>query len=277
MDPPDPSRPGPLLLSRRSVLGLGAAVAATAVAGGCSAPGVSGPWTGPRERPTCVPRASLESSRSLAGLPLVYEVTGQRAGFAFDGAFLSRLQAWAGGLDSVLPARPVEVSTYGSWTDGEGACDSWHHAGRAFDVARVRLADGSAVSCRYDQWRSLPGAALDGARRRYWALAASLHQRFAPVLTYLYDDAHANHIHVDNGRSGNADSTFSSRSRVQVQAVQALCTYLWGVPVDLTGRWDGATRTAAGRVLDRLGLPGTLDAPGAWAGFLTASAARGRD
>jgi hypothetical protein len=269
----------PSALSRRRLLGLGGALAVSAVAGGCSATGEDpgGLDLGGRERASCVPRGSLDSHRTLAGLPLVYEVNRRRTAFRFDGAFFAQLESWAGGLADVLPSRPRELSTYGSWTDGGSACDSWHNAGRAFDVARLTLADGSMVSCRYDQWRSLGGPRLDEARRRYWALAAGLHRRFAYVLTYLYNAQHANHVHVDNGRSGGGDSTFSSRSAVQVQAVQALCTYLWAEPVELTGTWDAATRTAAGRVLDRLGLEDTLDAAASWSGFLGASVDRGRD
>jgi hypothetical protein len=269
----------PAALTRRRVLALGGALGVSAVTGGCSGSGSGpgGPGLGERESAACVPASALDSHRSLAGLPLVYEVNRRRTAFRFETVFFARLESWAGDLADVLPAPPEELSTYGSWTDGGSACDSWHHAGRAFDIARLTLADGSAVSCRYDQWRSLDGARLDAARRRYWALAAGLHQRFAYVLTYLYNAEHANHIHVDNGRSGDADSTFSPRSAVQVRAVQALCRYLWGEPVELTGRWDAATRTAAGRVLDRLGLADTLDAAASWSGLLGASAERGRD
>ena len=268
----------PSALSRRRLLGLGG-LAVVGVAGGCSG-GTSAldlPAGGRPAGATCVPRSSLAARRTLAGLPLRYEVSGKRTSFRFDAAFHARLEAWAQDLPAVLPAAPTEIATYGSWTDGGSACDSWHHAGRAFDLARVRLDDDSEVSCRHDQWRSREGARLDEARRRYWALAAGLHQRFAYVLTYLYDAQHANHLHVDNGRSGDADSTFSPRSRVQVQAVQALCTYLWSEPVELGGRWDTATRRAAGAVLDRLGLADDLTDPGSWSGFLAASAARGRD
>jgi len=265
-------------LTRRRLLGLGSAVAVSAVAGcSSSGPGLGGLAPVRWERATCVPRTSLGYRRTLAGLPLVYEVNGRRSAFRFDDAFFSRLESWAGGLVDVLPAPPGELWTYGSWTDGGSACDSWHHAGRAFDVARLRLANGSVVSCRYDQWRSLSGARLDAARRRYWALAAGLHQRFAYVLTYLYNGQHANHIHLDNGRSGNADSTFSSRSTVQVQAIQAICSYLWDSPVELTGQWNSETQRVTGRVLERLGLDDAMDRPGSWAGFLAASAARGRD
>ena len=262
----------PSSLSRRRLLGLGGALAVTAAAG-CS--GGFDPVE--RESATCVPRDALDSHRSLSGLPLIYEVNGRRSAFRFDTAFFAQLESWADGLVEVLPSRPTELWTYGSWTNGQSACDSWHNSGRAFDVARLRLADGSVVSCRYDQWRDLDAARLDAARRRYWSLAAGLHQRFAYVLTYLYNAQHANHIHVDNGRSGNAESTFSARSEVQVQAVQALCSYLWDTPVELTGEWDSATRTAAGQVLDRLGLDDAMDAAGSWTGFLTASAARGPD
>ncbi len=152
-------------------------------------------------------------------------------------------------------AQPVaRLDTYGSWIDGRGQCDSWHHSGRAFDLAGIRLADGGVVSCRYDQWRDAPAAEVEATRRAYWAVAAGLHLRFAYVLTYLYNARHANHIHLDNGRSGPDLSTFRTRSRVQVQAVQAMLTYLWAEPVELTGRWDGPTQDAARRVGDQLEL-----------------------
>ena len=140
------------------------------------------------------------------------------------------------------------------------------------------LTDGRVVSCRYDQWRTAPPADLEATRRAYWAVAAGLHLRFAYVLTYLYDAQHANHIHLDNGRSGSDLSTFLPRSRVQVQAVQAMLSYLWADPVEITGRWDSPTRAASRRVLDQLGLEEDLtDAAESWHGFLRATATRGAD
>ena len=263
-------------LSRRRLLGLGAGLATTGLAGCGAVPELGRLTPQRRESATCVPRSTLDSHRSLAGLPLVYEPSQRRSSFRFDAGFFGRLEHWADGLADMLPAAPRELSTYGSWTDGGTACDSWHHAGRAFDLAGVRLVDGTEVSCRYDRWRALEGARLDEARRRYWALAASLHARFAYVLTYLYDTSHANHVHVDNGRSGTSDPAFSPRSQVQVQLVQAACRYLWSRPVELTGRWDAPTRRATAQVLDGLGLDDSLTADGSWPGFLTASVARGR-
>ena len=264
-------------LTRRRLLGLGAGLVAAGAAGCGAVPDLGGGVPERWESATCVPRSSLDSHARLAGLPLVYEPDQRRSAFRFAPAFFTRLEDWAGGLADQLPAAPEELTTYGSWTDGGGSCDSWHHAGRAFDLARVRLADGSEVSCRHDRWRSLTGARLDEARRRYWGLAAGLHARFSYVLTYLYDAQHANHVHVDNGRSGDGDPTFSPRSGVQVDAVQAVCRHLWGQPVELTGRWDAATRRAAATVLDGLGLDDDLQAPGSWTGLMSAAAVRGRD
>lgn len=108
------------------------------------------------------------------------------------------------------------------------------------------------------------------------ASLASHRELAALPLRYRYNDRHANHLHVDDGRSGSRDSTFSPRSRVQVQAVQAVCTYLWDQPVELSGRWDAATRRAVGAVLEGLGLDDDLGATSAWPGLLAASAGRAR-
>jgi hypothetical protein len=274
-----PSPHDPRRLGRRELLGLVGAGATGALLAGCSTGGVGGSRGAdqPRQRAYCVARSTLERTDRLAGLPLVYEVSQRRSSFSFEPGFLGQLEGW---LDSYSEAsglaRPDQVWSYGGWTDGGTSCDSWHNAGRAFDLARLRLAGGDFVSCRYDRWGSETGATLEQARRQYWALAASLHLHFAYVLTYLYNAQHHNHIHLDNGRSGDQLSSFSTRSRVQVQAVQAICTYLWDEPVELTGRWDTATRRASRRVLEQTGVDDDLDSSrDAWSAFLTSSTGRG--
>lgn len=269
----------PAVLSRRRLLGLGAGVGLGALAGCSTGGGFPGPGdegeggSQTRERATCLPRNSLASHRTLAGAPLVYEVNQQRSSFWFDDGFFGQLEGWADTFGDTLGGSVDRWATYGSWTDGGSACDSWHNSGRAFDLAGLRLEDGTEISCRYDRWRSDGAAALALARRRYWTVAAGLHLRFAYVLTYLYNNAHANHIHVDNGRSGADLSQLSTRSEVQVQAIQAITTYRWQQPVELTGQWDSATRRASRAVLEGLGIAGDLtDTPDTWHAFLTASA-----
>ena len=46
------------------------------------------------------------------------------------------------------------------------------------------------------------------------------------MLTHLFDAAHANHIHVDLGRSGPERPRLIRRSRAQVQAVRAMCRHV---------------------------------------------------
>ena len=272
---PVPEDPAARPVSRRVLLGGALAAGLTGLTGltGCSPDGSE---AGQGDA-YCVTRDTLERRSSLGDLPLVYEPNDRRQSFWFDAGFAGQLDRWVSELAADLGRPAVRLDTYGSWIDGRGRCDSWHHSGRAFDLARVRLADGRTISCRYDQWRDAPAAELEATRRAYWALAAGLHLRFAYVLTYLYNARHSNHIHLDNGRSGPELSTFRTRSRVQVQAVQAMLTYLWAEPVELTGRWDGPTRDAARRVGDQLELARDLaDDPESWRGFLRASSSRGR-
>jgi Extensin-like protein C-terminus len=266
--PVPPARP----VGRRALLRGAVAVGMAGLTGliACSPSDVG------QEDAYCVPRDTLERRQDLGGLPLVYEPNSRPQAFWFDAGFARQLDAWVGELATDLGQPAVRLDTYGSWIDGRGQCDSWHHSGRAFDLARVRLADGRVVSCRYDLLRDGSAAELDAGLRAYWALAAGLHLRFAYVLTYLYDDQHANHIHLDNGRSGPGLSAFRARSRVQVQAVQAMLTHLWAEPVEVTGRLDGPTRDATRRVLDKLELPADFDEPSSWHGFLRASASRSR-
>ena len=267
-------------ISRRRLLGLGATAWLTSLAGlsGCSVTGLEfpdQPVDRGRNSPACVSRATLPRFGKLGSLPLVYEVNRRRSEFAIEQGFAGQLATWLGDLADLTGWDLRQLWTYGTWTDGADSCSSWHNAGRAFDLARLQLDDGQQVSCRYDQWRTGPDRTMAAARRRYWALAASAHKHFAYVLTYLYNDRHHNHIHLDNGRSGSAMSSFSTRSPAQVQAVQGLLTHLWDSPVEITGRYDASTRAAIARVLDGLEVSGELTDQPTWVALLDASTRRG--
>ena len=267
-------------ISRRQLLGLGATIGLSSLAGlsGCTVTDLGlpdRPVDRARNGPTCVARASLPRFGRLASLPLVYEVNRRRSEFAIEQGFAEQLAAWLADLTELTGWDLRQLWTYGTWTDGTDRCSSWHNAGRAFDLARLRLGDGQQVSCRYDQWRTGPDRTMATAQRRYWALAASAHKHFAYVLTYLYDDRHHNHIHLDNGRSGSAMSSFSTRSPAQVQAVQGMLTHLWDSPVEITGRYDAATRGTVATVLDGLEVSGELTDQPTWMALLDASTRRG--
>ncbi|MGD7707904.1 extensin family protein [Microlunatus sp. Y2014] len=256
-------------IDRRSLLALGG-VATVTLAAGC---GVSPPQR--EEQLQCAPKSAMTEVSAIGGRALVYEISETPSSFPIEPGFLALFETWQQyWLDhSGLPGHD-QIWTYGAWVDN-GGCNSWHGAGRAFDIGRLRLDGVPIVSCREDLWSVMDDQAQrDVLRRRYWALAASLHLHFAYVLTYLFDDAHRNHIHVDNGVSGTELSRFSTRSRVQCQALQAICTYLWNVPVELTGEWDTATKAATTEVLSRLGVAGDAARGDNWAAFLAASVGR---
>jgi hypothetical protein len=248
------------------VLGLGGMAAAVA---GCSR-------KPPGPQPYCTSRSSLVQHGSLLDARLVYDIDQPPTNFWFDEGFYTQLGRW---YDDYLNlsgiSRPDQVWTYGSWLDGQPACNSWHDAGRAFDLSRLVAGAAVQASCRYDIWSTYTGSRLQYFLRHYWTLAASLHLHFEYVLTYLYNADHHNHIHVDNGRSGDQLSSFDKDSTSQVQAVQAMLTHLWGKPVKITGEWDGQTRDATGEVLAGTGVGGTIDAgDDHWRSFLRRTAAQ---
>lgn len=256
-------------LSRRSLFAIGLAGTAAAVTG-CSGN------QQPAPEPYCVSRAKLTQHGSLGNARLIYDINRQPTNFWFNAGFYGQLGNWlADYLKLSGTDRPDQIWTYGSWLDGQPDCDSWHDAGRAFDLSRLVTGGAVQVSCRYDIWSTYSGARLQYFRNRYWALAASLHLHFEYVLTYLYNQTHHNHIHIDNGRSGDQLSSFDEDSVSQVQAVQAMLTHLWGKQVPITGSWDDQTQDATGEVLDGTDVGGTVDdGDEHWHTFLRRTAAR---
>jgi hypothetical protein len=259
-------------VTRRALLGLGAGGLAATVAG------CSGSDRGPEPEPYCTSQLKLARHSSLRNAKFVYDPDRQPTSFSFDRGFYGQLGTW---LEDYLElsgtSRPDQVWTYGSWLDGHPQCDSWHDAGRAFDLSRLVTAGAVQVSCRYDIWSTYTGSRLSLFRTRYWALAASLHLHFEYVLTHLYNADHHNHIHIDNGRSGSGLSSFDTDSVSQVQAVQAILTHLWDKPVPITGQWNRQTRNATGDVLDDTEVGGTIDdGDDHWRTFLRQSAQRSK-
>ena len=265
-------------LDRRSLLrvGIGGMVGVSGLIGIAGCTNAPLPGTG-GSAPFCASRAEVEPHRRLNGARFIYDISGEAQPFRFEPTFFGQLGGWLTDyLELSQLPEPDTISTFGSWLDGEPDCDSWHDAGRAFDLSRL-ITDGRVqVSCRYDVWKHYRGARLRRFRTSYWGLAASLHLHFASVLTYLYNTDHHNHIHIDNGRSGDGRSTFSRRSEAQVQAVQGMLTHVWDRPVEVTGRWNGATSDACRAVLESTDSTGTLtDGAEQWHAFLRATTSRG--
>lgn len=257
--------------TRRGLLLLGGAAVVGGVYWNHTHPGWFGDLAERQPRPLdnaggCRTPEDLERFDRLADAKLGYEPGKKATSMKSDPAFLERLNVWAKDWENIAGLGAMtRVWSYGAWTD---KCDSLHQLGRAFDIAEVEHANGS-ISCRFDSWG--PGNADE--LRAYWRLAASLHAHFAYTLTYLYNQEHNNHIHVDNTVSGSGPTQFNQASRVQVQLVQAACKYVHGRSVEITGSWDSQTRSELRAVQKSLGITRPLADPQGWQDFLRATAA----
>jgi hypothetical protein len=220
--------------------------------------------------------STVRAQGEIGSQPTYYEVTAARASFSFNATFYGRLEAWLSFFFANTPAswaRPAQVWSYGAYVNRNDGCVSYHNFGRAFDLSRIYATNpanrtmNKVFNARYDQWRSLTGAALTTTRRQYWATAASLHYHFKHVLTYLYNTAHHNHVHADNAVSGSGGSTFSTGASAQVQHVQACANYIWGQRIAIDGRWGPQTSGAVGTILRRIGATGSLTNQATWQVF----------
>ena len=242
------------VLTRRAIL----AGALTAPLAGCGL-GSGGELIG-----GCRTPESLSSFETLGGAPMSYALTATKQAFRADPRFFSLLDDWAfEWVDSSGFGALTEVVTYGAYVD---KCDSWHAAGRAFDFAELRHETGS-VSCRYDLWG-------DDQRqlRPYWRLAASLGSRFTYTLTYLYNEQHHNHIHIDNAVSGAGPASYDSRSKAQTQLLQGVLRHVFGKDCATDGRLDTETKRAAREVQEQLRIEARLASPEGWTALLGAAA-----
>ncbi|MEP7331204.1 MAG: hypothetical protein ABI692_03840 [Terracoccus sp.] len=268
----------PARVGRRGVLALGA-LGALGLAGGGYALTAAGrpryPVTMTREtrsRPVVTGRGELTPRASIGPARHRYEVNGLATPYYATGEMAKRLEAWLTLHRQHTGQAPDRVFTFGAWTRGDGT--SWHHSGEAIDIAALRRGGTDVASARYDRWRDDPASEVRRRLRTYWQLAAGLHLQFADVLTYLYDDRHTNHIHVDTGRFGPTGAPrLIERSRVQTQALQAMCVHVWGRRgVQVTGELDSPTRDATTAILRDHGGQGEItDGVEAWQAFLVAT------
>ncbi len=283
---PAPSPDRPRGLTRRRLLTIGA-LGAVAVGGAYAVsrgpglpslqqiPGLGEP-TPPELRidPEPVNFTDLQARRRIGAAAYVYEVTARAATYYVTEPFGARLDRWLALHQRHVGQVPDEIRSYGAWV--RGSATSWHSSGEAIDIARLRADGRDLTSLRYDQWRDAPARELDRRLALYWRTAAGLHHEFADVLTYLFDAAHSNHIHVDLGRFGPEQPRLIRRSNAQVQAVQAMCRHVWGrAEVEITGDYDDVTREATTRILEQSGGTGELtDSREAWQAFMVATMER---
>ena len=117
---------------------------------------------------------------------------------------------------------------------------SYHSYGRAYDLTMLQWTPGPYYFDGNTTWRAertLP------SKRLYLGIWAVARRNFMTVLTYTYNTAHHDHIHVDDSvplgpiytPAGPHQDTF---------LVQLACNYLNGASLLVDGRWGPATQAA---------------------------------
>lgn len=269
-------------ISRRKVLGFGAAAVAGGIGaltgstiplGAAAAPAPETLDADPE--PYCVNPSTLTTHSAVGGARCMNEGGGAGT-ILINQTFHHRLEDWRLFWQANCPYPwSTELWNLGAYSARDGRCESWHESGRAIDITALRD-DVTTMHfwARYDRWKDLSNA--DAFRRKYWSAAASFHYHFRHVLTYLYDAAHHNHMHVDNGVSGGGYSYFKTTAEAQVQGVKGICGNVWGYPCGTDRVWNSAVDAASVRVLARIGKGGHLTTSQShWQAFLLASVRHG--
>lgn len=235
-----------------------------------------------------LPASAAEAHGTLETYPGIWrqrtvnEATRDLESFRYNPSFHSKLDDWLELWYNNTPGYTKPLRVWTSLVHSDSVSDEAHNQGRAFDLTGIYVGVDSDSPHRafrgdYNNWKNLSGSALAGARKTYWATAASLHYHFSSVRTYLYSSGQTKSIHIDNMKSGTGTPSFEA-NRAQVQHVQACCRYIWGKDTAINGVWGPLTKRHAHEVLERIGKGGY---PGSskshWQEFNRASMRKGYD
>lgn len=209
-----------------------------------------------------------------------------------DREFLETLTRCLDELWRVAPGgRAAAVVSAGCYVDKPGA----HGTGRAIDIdaiwwnvppKRPPIDPDVSTETPLAELEGAPGTppdpvlpkgpppivTLDYPRdsRRYLAVEAILRKHFGLVLDFHYNKAHRDHWHIDDSQPVGF---YSSRSRVVF--VQAALSTLWGLQVEIDGKWGMITDGAAKKITAQLHSRKDLTSLEGWFEFLDAVAATG--
>ncbi len=178
----------------------------------------------------------MMNTRNIAGIDLVYgrddepDMTQKSSLFKFDLQFHKRMGQWVDDLHQSLPYLMLRLVTAGAYVDKPG----YHGKGRAFDLDGIVMetAEGAVF------WQATDYA-KPNYRAFYLGIQASCLRHFGTVLAWEYNEAHHDHIHMDDGR----DVGFRKSTSI-VSFLQAVSMYVYDHPVEIDGIWGSETVTA---------------------------------
>lgn len=129
--------------------------------------------------------------------------------------------------------KPDGIITAGAWVEKPGA----HGIARAFDLdGFVYPTDGGP----FPQKWNMTAFSTPEEQRSYMALMCHFSLTFGNVLGWYYNNAHKDHIHLDDlVRAG-----FRYNSHAVVTTIQGAIKHIWNEDIHIDGEWGPATRMA---------------------------------
>src|SRR5688500_6279857 len=127
-----------------------------------------------------------------------------------------------------------------------------HGLGRAFDLDAIFWSGREFVTLSYPT-----------NKRFYLGVEAVMRKHFGTVLNHLYNAAHRDHLHLDDGTAVG----FNRTSRARVLFLQAALTHVLDIPVGIDGVYGDETDGAVAIAFEQLGIGGPIDNREDWLQF----------
>lgn len=179
-----------------------------------------------------------------------YATRGKSYRFYVIESFEQSLVACFKELWKVCPFGQADVLTSaGAYVNKSG----YHGLGRGFDLDAIFWPERDFVTLNY------PSDPVF-----YLGVEAILRRHFGTVLNYLYNRAHRDHFHIDNGTSVK----FTSSSTSRVYFLQAALTHVLDIPVLIDGKYGSQTSGATNKALKNIGSTGKLESANTWKALL---------
>jgi hypothetical protein len=202
---------------------------------------------------------------ALAEVPVLYQGQPHRPFVAR--AFLPTLEKTVRQTQARVPASYGKLQGIQELGLFVAESDKLHTKGRACDWEKLMFEHVTISPGNGDH-----ASSSRAVRRRYWAFAAICRSNSCYVLHGLYNTAHGNHIHQDNGISQGFNTMEST-----VKLCQAILNDIFDQTPKLAtdGDFGDNTQNALTAALDRLEIAGTVQDARAWTRFLRKSARLG--
>lgn len=145
---------------------------------------------------------------------------------------------------------PEVITSAGAYVNKTG----YHGLARAFDLDGIFWKDKIFIANNYPADKSF-----------YLGIEAVLRKHFGTVLNYNYNQAHQDHLHIDDGTAIG----FNAASKSKVLFTQDALRNVLDIPVAVDGIYGPETEGGIKQALEKLNISGLITSKQVWLDFLT--------